>query len=94
MNNDKYVLHKIQHMITTTSQYSSVILDPTLAIKVAHELMKVGAVQLNVDQPFTWVSGIQSPVYCDNRRINSFIESRNIVADAFVRLIRDHFPTV
>ena len=76
------------------STRSEVILDESLARKVAHELIAISAIQLNVDKPFTWVSGIQSPVYCDNRKITSYVTSRNILVDAFVSLISRHFPDV
>ncbi len=62
------------------------------AHEVARELLKIGCVKFSVDDPFTWVSGIKSPIYCDNRKINSHIESRNVVLNAFVNLIRDKFP--
>lgn len=61
---------------------------------VAHDLLKIGAVELNVSSPFTWVSGIKSPVYCDNRKIYSHIEVRNRVVDAFCELIKSSFKDV
>lgn len=73
---------------------SSVILDKGIARKIAQELLSIDAVKLNVENPFTWVSGIQSPVYCDNRVINSFVSSRSVVADSFVQVIRNNFPDV
>lgn len=51
----------------------------TTASKVAHFLLKIKAVKLNPSEPFTWSSGIQSPIYCDNRQILSFVEVRNKV---------------
>ncbi|MEO6132189.1 MAG: orotate phosphoribosyltransferase [Saprospiraceae bacterium] len=73
---------------------ASVILDQNLAKKVAHELLSISCVQLNVEHPFTWVSGIKSPVYCDNRKIVSHVETRIIIADSFVTLIAHHFKDV
>ena len=35
--------------------------------KIAHDLLTIGAVFFRPDEPFTWASGIKSPVYCDNR---------------------------
>jgi len=75
----------------TTNSY---ILDRKIAKSVASELLKIGAVKLNIDEPFTWVSGIQSPVYCDNRKINSYVNTRRIVADSFVKIIREHYGTI
>lgn len=72
----------------------STILDKDIARIVAHELLSISAVQLNVEKPFTWVSGIKSPVYCDNRKVNSFVETRNMVVNSFVKLIKAHFSEV
>ncbi len=77
-----------------TSTINRVVLSDEIASTVAHELLAISAVQLNVDQPFTWVSGIKSPIYCDNRKINSHVTSRNKVVDAFVELITTHFSNV
>ncbi|TVQ47656.1 MAG: orotate phosphoribosyltransferase [Saprospirales bacterium] len=45
--------------------------------KVASYLLSINAVQLNVNNPFTWASGLRSPIYCDNRKLLSFVEVRN-----------------
>lgn len=52
--------------------------------RIAELLLNCGAVKLSVDPPFTWVSGIKSPVYCDNRMLYSHPEARKFVVDAFV----------
>ncbi|MDD5074496.1 MAG: orotate phosphoribosyltransferase [Candidatus Peribacteraceae bacterium] len=52
--------------------------------RIAELLLDIGAVKLSVDPPFTWVSGIKSPVYCDNRMIYSHPDARKFVVDAFV----------
>ena len=39
----------------------------TLERTIAHDLLSIGAVFLRPDEPFTWASGIKSPIYCDNR---------------------------
>ena len=46
-------------------------------IDVAKELLKINAVQLNPEEPFTWASGLRSPIYCDNRKILSYPDLRN-----------------
>jgi orotate phosphoribosyltransferase len=66
----------------------------TQAVMVAESLLQIGSVQLNVNHPFTWVSGIKSPIYCDNRLVNSDVKIRNIVVDAFVKLILDKFKNI
>ncbi|MDN6479759.1 MAG: orotate phosphoribosyltransferase, partial [Acidipropionibacterium jensenii] len=43
------------------------ISNPTLAHSVAEALLSVGAVSLSPDEPYTWASGMHSPIYCDNR---------------------------
>ena len=48
--------------------------------KLASELLRIKAVQLRPDEPFTWASGWHSPIYCDNRRILSDPELRSKVA--------------
>jgi len=55
--------------------------------KVAKALLDVEAVRLNVKEPFTFVSGIKSPIYCDNRKMIGFPKERNIIVDAFVEAI-------
>ena len=59
---------------------------------IAKNLLEIGSIKFSIDQPFTWVSGIKSPIYCDNRKICSDVKVRNIVIDAFVELIKTNFP--
>ena len=59
---------------------------------VAKNLLDVKAVSLRPNEPFTWASGIKSPIYCDNRWVLSFPEKRSIVADGFVELIKKEYP--
>lgn len=61
---------------------------------VAKQLLEIKAVFLNVENPFTWASGIKSPIYCDNRLILSDVKSRNLVEKAFVEKIQEKYPTV
>lgn len=60
--------------------------------QVASHLLEIGAVALRPQEPFTWTSGIKSPIYCDNRLTLSFPAVRNYIADAFAELIRDSYP--
>lgn len=60
---------------------------------VAKELIEIGCIQFNVDHPYTWVSGIKSPIYCDNRKINSYVESRRKILKSFINLIDDKFSS-
>ncbi|EGL83095.1 Orotate phosphoribosyltransferase [Caldalkalibacillus thermarum TA2.A1] len=63
---------------------------------IAEALLAIGAVELSPQQPFTWSSGIKSPIYCDNRLTMSYPELRNKIADGLVTLINAHYdqPTV
>jgi orotate phosphoribosyltransferase len=63
-----------------------------IAKQIAHHLLEIGAVLLRPDEPFTWASGIRSPIYCDNRVTLSYPAVRRVIADAFVSLIRAEYP--
>lgn len=56
---------------------------------IANLLLKEKAVFLRPDEPFTWTSGIKSPVYCDNRLLISAVESRECITHAFCEMIKD-----
>ena len=60
--------------------------------KIAKDLLKIQAVFLSPDKPFTWASGIKSPVYCDNRLILTAPDARSIVEAALAGTIRREFP--
>ena len=60
--------------------------------EIARELLKIGAVFLRPEAPFTWASGIKSPVYCDNRLILTAPDARSIVEAALAGTIRREFP--
>ena len=62
--------------------------------KLAKMLLEIEAVTFSTDKPFTWASGIKSPIYCDNRLVISFPSVREYVAESIVGLIRLHFPDV
>ncbi|MBQ0097276.1 MAG: orotate phosphoribosyltransferase [Bacteroidales bacterium] len=59
---------------------------------IAKELLKIGAVFLRPEDPFTWASGIKSPIYCDNRLILSYPGSRAIVEQAIADKVKEKFP--
>ena len=61
---------------------------------IAHDLLSIGAVFLRPDEPFTWASGIKSPIYCDNRLTLTAPEVRTHGETGLVDLICKHFPTV
>ncbi|WP_054635271.1 orotate phosphoribosyltransferase [Thalassobacillus sp. C254] len=60
--------------------------------EIAQSLLSIDAVSLQPNEPFTWSSGIKSPIYCDNRLTLSFPEVRKQVADGLTQLVKDHYP--
>lgn len=60
---------------------------------IAEDLLKIQAVFFRPDQPFTWASGIKSPVYCDNRLTLTAPEVRTDVEQGLAQLIRENYPT-
>lgn len=58
----------------------------------AQKLLDIKAVKLQPNEPFTWASGWKSPIYCDNRKVNSFPAVRSFVKLELVHLILEHFP--
>ncbi len=67
-------------------------MNPELAAKVADNLLRIGAVQMRPDAPFTWASGWKSPIYCDNRKTLSFPDVRKLIAHGLADVVRSHYP--
>ncbi len=59
---------------------------------IAHDLLSIGAVFLRPDDPFTWASGIKSPIYCDNRLTLTAPAVRTEIENGLCRLIQAHYP--
>ena len=62
------------------------------AEELAKHLLEIKAVKLSVNAPFTWTSGIQSPIYCDNRVVLSYPKVRDFVKQELASLYTQHFP--
>ena len=60
--------------------------------KIAKHLLSMGAVFLRPDEPFTWASGIKSPIYCDNRLTLSNVEVRTAIENGLAEIIKEHYP--
>ncbi len=61
---------------------------------IAADLLSIGAVFLRPEQPFTWASGIKSPIYCDNRLTLSYPEVRNHVEEGLAGIVKEYYPSV
>lgn len=60
--------------------------------QIAEQLLTIEAVFLSPNDPFTWSSGLKSPIYCDNRLTLSYPEVRKNIAEGLSALIREHYP--
>ncbi len=61
---------------------------------IAQKLLQIKAIKLNPTNHFTWASGWNSPIYCDNRKTLSYPEVRTIICDSFVERIKELYPEV
>ncbi|MFD0825275.1 orotate phosphoribosyltransferase [Neobacillus sp. M.A.Huq-85] len=59
---------------------------------IAEKLLGINAVALKPNEPFTWTSGLRSPIYCDNRLTLSYPEVRRAIANGLRQLIVEKFP--
>ncbi|MCR8969770.1 orotate phosphoribosyltransferase [Facklamia sp. 7083-14-GEN3] len=62
--------------------------------KIANILLDIEAVKISLDPPFTWSSGLKSPIYCDNRLIISHPQSRQLLIEAMVAAVKENFAEV
>lgn len=60
--------------------------------QIAKSLLEIEAVALRPGDPFTWTSGIKSPIYCDNRLTMTYPAIRDLVAEGFATIIRERYP--
>jgi orotate phosphoribosyltransferase len=70
------------------------IFNEDIAKETAKLLLQVKAVKLSPQEPFTWTSGIKSPIYCDNRVTLSFPTIRNFIRQQFVHIVGEEFDPV
>ncbi|NQU34589.1 MAG: orotate phosphoribosyltransferase [Bacteroidetes bacterium] len=64
------------------------------ADQIALNLLEIKAIKLSPSNPFTWASGLRSPIYCDNRVALSYPEKRTYIKNQLVNAIRDNFSDV
>ena len=67
------------------------VLDKKVAEQTVNYLIQINAIKLNTKKPFTWTSGIKSPIYCDNRLILSFPNVRKFVADKMTEIVENKY---
>lgn len=60
--------------------------------QIAKDLLSIKAVELSPAKPFTWASGLKSPIYCDNRLTISYPEIRTRIARGIAAQIKEHYP--
>lgn len=70
------------------------MLNLTISQEVAQHLLRIKAIQLRPDQPFTWASGWKSPIYCDNRISLSDPEARTYIKNSLSAVIKGYFKDV
>ena len=81
-------MNEMKH--TNCGCYSSKLQE--LERQIAGDLLSIGAVFLRPEQPFTWASGIKSPIYCDNRLTLTAPAVRNNVENGLATVIRELYP--
>lgn len=67
------------------------VYDKDSALRIAGELLRIKAVKLQPQQPFTWASGWKSPIYCDNRKTLSYPQIRTYIRQQYVNVINEQF---
>jgi orotate phosphoribosyltransferase len=61
---------------------------------IAHKLLEINAIKINLEDPFIWASGWRSPIYCDNRKALAYPGIRRLICDAYTAAIQKYFPSV
>ncbi len=67
------------------------IFDKNTAKKTAELLLKIKAIKLQPEEPFTWASGWKSPIYCDNRITLSYVMIRNYIRESLAKIILEKY---
>jgi len=63
-----------------------------LAKNCAKQLLNIKAIKLSPSEPFTWTSGLKSPIYCDNRKTLSYPAVRTAIRDGLAEMVKTHYP--
>ncbi len=67
------------------------VLDKKVAEQTVNFLTQINAIKLNTKNPFTWTSGIKSPIYCDNRLVLSYPKIREFIANSISQIIKNNY---
>ncbi len=81
----------ILHNVISNLSIQNITLMKKLDLLLAEKLLKISAIKLQPDNPFTWASGWNSPIYTDNRKTLSYPELRNFIKVELSRLILENF---
>jgi orotate phosphoribosyltransferase len=82
---------KLKILLTFASTIKTTIMENS-QVEVARRLLAINTIKIQPDIPFTWASGWKSPIYCDNRKVLSFPETRTFICSEFVKLVREKYP--
>lgn len=63
-----------------------------IQLEVTKRLVQINTIKIQPSNPFTWASGWKAPIYCDNRKLLSYPETRTFIRDQFVKLVRQKYP--
>lgn len=63
-----------------------------MQLEVAKQLLSIDTIKIQPEAPFTWASGWKAPIYCDNRKVLSFPETRKLICRYFTKLVREKYP--
>jgi len=63
-----------------------------IQIEVAKRLLAINTIKISPETPFTWASGWKAPIYCDNRKVLSYPETRKFIYQQFAKLIKEKYP--
>ncbi|MCL3781713.1 orotate phosphoribosyltransferase [Prolixibacteraceae bacterium JC049] len=63
-----------------------------IQLAVAKKLLDINTIKIQPNSPFTWASGWKAPIYCDNRKILSYPETRTFIYKQFAKVIREKYP--
>jgi orotate phosphoribosyltransferase len=69
-------------------------MNSSISHQVASRLLKIEAIKLNINKPYSWASGWKSPIYCDNRLALSYPDIRSFIKEALIGLINNKFHDV